>query len=310
MTLDDVRDAARALEGVAVRTALRTVPTAGGGRILVKCEFEQPVGAFKLRGAFTAVNRLGDADRARGVITHSSGNHARALAWAARRFGIPALIVMPADAPAVKVAGVRAEGAEIDFVTDRRDRDPRCRALAAERGMVMIPPYEHPDVIAGQGTVALEILDECAAPEAVFVPVGGGGLLAGMTAVLRALSPTTRIVGVEPEGAPKLSAALAAGQPAATASPHSVADGLLPPMLGTLPWSVIGPAGVDAVTVSDDEIRQAVRYLYREAGLTVEPSGAAAFAPLLRDNGGMQGTAVAVLSGGNVDPELFQQLVA
>lgn len=310
MTEADIREAAAGLAGVAVRTAVREVPDTPGARTFLKCEFEQPVGAFKLRGAYTAVRRLPEAERRRGVITHSSGNHARALAWAARRFGVPALIVMPADAPKVKVAGVRAEGAEIVFVEDRRDRDPRCRELAAARDMVMIPPYEHADVIAGQGTVGLEIAEQCPEAGTVLVPVGGGGLLAGVAVALAATRPDVVVVGVEPAGAAKLSAALAAGRPAPVEAPASIADGLLPPQLGALPWSALAGIVSRAITVCDDDIRAAMRHLHRAAGLVVEPSGATALAAVLAGHVTSTRPVVAIASGGNVDPELFQRLVS
>ena len=305
---ESIRAAAAALEGVAVRTRLQAVTLPDGGTLLVKCEQDQPIGAFKIRGAWTALSRLAPEARLRGVVTHSSGNHAQAIAFAAQRLGIPAVIVMPEDAPKVKIAGVRRHGGEIVFVQDRSQRDPTCRAIAAERGMVMVPPYEHADVIAGQGTVGLEILEQCPDVRTVLVPVGGGGLIGGIATWFRSEAPHVRVIGVEPVGAAKLSAALSAGRPTAVQNPHSLADGLLPAALGDLPFSAIRGTVKDAVQVDDDAIRAAVRFLHG-AGLTVEPSGAITTAAVLAGLVDAEPPVVAVASGGNIDPDLLQSLV-
>ncbi len=299
---------------MAVRTRLIELPLphgtgAPGGTVWVKCELEQPVGAFKLRGAYTALRRLDPAERARGVVTHSSGNHGRAVAWAAKQFGMRAVIVMPADAPEVKIAGVRAEGGEIVFVEDRSERSPTAERLEREQGLISIPPYEHRDVVAGQGTVGLEILEQLPEVQEILVPVGGGGLLAGICSAVSGLAPEVKVTGVEPEGAAKLSAALAADRPVPVAAPRSIADGLLPPQLGDIPWSCVSGVVSRAVTVSDETIGAAVRYLHDVAGLRVEPSGATSVAALLSGTQ-VRTPVVAVLSGGNVDPALFQRLVA
>ncbi|HET9604382.1 MAG TPA: threonine/serine dehydratase [Gemmatimonadales bacterium] len=308
VSAESIRAAAAALEGVAVRTRLQPVTLPGGGTLFVKCEQDQPIGAFKIRGAWTALTRLAEPTRRRGVVTHSSGNHAQAIAFAAQRLGIPAVIVMPADAPKVKIAGVRRYGGEIVFVQDRSQRDPTCRAIAAERGMVMVPPYEHADVIAGQGTVGLEILEQCPDVRTVLVPVGGGGLIGGIATWFRSEAPHVHVIGVEPVGAPKLSAALNAGSPTAVPNPHSLADGLLPAALGDLPFSAIRGTVKDAVQVDDDAIRAAVRFLHA-AGLTVEPSGAITTAAVLAGLVDAEPPLVAVASGGNIDPDLLQSLV-
>ncbi len=308
VSAESIREAAAALAGVAVRTPLLPLPDLGGTAFL-KAEHRQPIGAFKIRGAFTAVRRLSAADRARGVITHSSGNHGQAVAFAARHFGIPAVIVMPADAPRVKQDGVRRYGGEISFVEDRSERLPRCEALAAERGLVMIPPYENADVIAGQATCGLEILEDLAGVGTIVVPVGGGGLIAGIASAVRHFSPTVRVVAVEPTGAPKLARALEAGRPVKIEHPHSIADGLLPQAIGTLPFEVMAGVVQEAVQVSDEEIGAAVRYLHLSAGERVEPSGAAATAALLAGRIKSPGTVVAIASGGNVDPDIFERLV-
>lgn len=301
-----ILEARDGLAGVAIVTPLVPVEAAGA-TVFIKCEQDQPVGAFKARGAWTALRRLPAAERSRGVVTHSSGNHGRAVAWAARRLGIPAVVVMPADAPAVKIAGVRGEGAEIVFVTDRAERQPTCERVAAERGMTIVPPYESLDVIAGQATCGLEVLEQCPDVELILAPVGGGGLVAGIASAVAAFRPGVRVVGVEPAGAPKLSAALQAGRPVRVDHPASIADGLLPSAVGTIPFAVMRGIVVEAVTVSEDEIAAGVRALH-QAGLRVEPSGAASFAAFLAGRVRSSGPVVAVASGGNVDPETFRRL--
>ena len=310
--LESIRRAAAALQGVAVRTPLVTIPASAlpGPPVALKCEHLQPMGAFKVRGAFTAISRLSEAERARGVITHSSGNHGQAVAFAARHFGVRAIIVMPADAPAVKVEGVRRHGGEVAFVTDRAQRQARCEELAAEHGMVIVPPYENPDVIAGQATCGIEILEQMPDVETIVVQVGGGGLIAGIASAVQAVKPEVEVIGVEPEGAPKLARALAAGRPVRLETAVSIADGLLPFQIGTLPFEVIGGIVRRAVQVSDDEIAAAVKFLHDRVKLDVEPSGAAAFAAILAGRIERTGPTVAVVSGGNVDPDLFQRLVA
>lgn len=311
VSADSIREAARGLAGVAVRTALLPLPPerALAGNAWIKGEHLQPVGAFKIRGAFTALRRLGEAGRARGVITHSSGNHGQAVAFAARQFGIPAVIVMPADAPRVKQEGVRRHGGEIVFVQHRSERAPRCEELAAARGMAVIPPYENADVIAGQATCGLEVLEEMPGVHTIVVPVGGGGLIAGIAAAVRWFAPGVRVVAVEPEGAPKLARALEAGHPVTIEHPHSIADGLLPQAIGTLPFEVMRGVVTEAVQVPDDEIAAAVRYLHHRTGQRIEPSGAATTAALLSGRVTAAGPVVAIASGGNVDPDLFDRLV-
>ena len=309
--LESVRRAAAALEGVAVRTPLVTVPAEHlpGPPVMLKCEQFQPIGAFKVRGAFTAISRLPDAERARGVVTHSSGNHGQAVAFVARHFGVRAVIVMPADAAAVKVDGVRRHGGEVAFVTDRSRRQARCEELAREQGLVIVPPYENPDVIAGQATCGLEILEQQPDVETIVVQVGGGGLIAGVAAVVHALRPEVEVVAVEPAGAAKLARALEAGHPVRLDAVQSIADGLLPFQIGTLPFAVMRGIVRCAVQVSDAEIGRAVRFLHERMQLDVEPSGAAAFAALLAGRVRPAGPTVAILSGGNVDPDVFQRLV-
>ncbi|HEV2083970.1 MAG TPA: pyridoxal-phosphate dependent enzyme, partial [Gemmatimonadales bacterium] len=217
VSLEALRSAAKGLEGIAVRTPLLDAPALSrrlGLPVVLKCEHLQPIGAFKIRGAYTAISRLSPESRARGVITYSSGNHGQAVAFAARLLGTWAVVVMPERAPAIKVEGVRRYGGEVVIAgNSSAERWERARALAEERGLAMVPPYESLDVIAGQGTCGLEILEEWPAVEAILVPVGGGGLIAGIAAAVSALKPTVRVIGVEPVGAPKLARALEAGRP-------------------------------------------------------------------------------------------------
>jgi len=302
--------AADALAGVAIRTPLVESPELSrrlGVPVRLKCEQWQPVGAFKVRGAWTAISRLPAADAARGLIAHSSGNHGRAVAWVARRLGLRAVIVMNDNAPPIKIDAVRAEGAEVVLV-DRYARARTAEARAARDGLTMIPPFDHPDVVLGQATCALEILHELPGLAHLLSPVGGGGLLAGCCTAAEALDRSTEIIGVEPAGAAKLAAALAAGHPVALPATASIADGLLPSAVGVVPWEAIGTRVRRALTVSEDAIAAAVRLLFRSQGLKVEPSGAVAVAALLEGALVPEGPVAAILSGGNVDPELFERL--
>jgi threonine dehydratase len=286
-----------------------SVPDLRGGSFRLKCEQLQPVGAFKLRGAYTAVARLGDRRRA-GVVTSSSGNHGLALAWSARSFGIRAVVVMPETAASIKVEAVRGHGGEVVFAGRTRSPEQmeRAEGIARDEGLALVPPFDHPDVIAGQATCGLEILEDAPDVTTLVVPVGGGGLLAGICAAVLGLKPSVRVVGVEPEGAAKLSAALAAGGPVALATTGSLADGLLTRSIGRLTWEVLGPVVREAVQVTELEIGDAMRHLYERARLTIEPSGAVATAALLAGRVPTEGVVVAIATGGNVDPALFRQL--
>lgn len=313
VTIDSLREAHTGLAGIALRTPLvETHPSlwpAGTPPIFLKAEQLQPIGAFKIRGAYTAIRRLSDEQRARGIVTHSSGNHGLAVAWAARRLGVKAVVVMPADAPRVKLDGVRGFGAELVEVPDRSLREPTVNRLVAERGLSFVPPYDHPDVIAGQGTMGIEILEQCPDVEILLSPCSGGGMLSGIATAVRALKPTVRVIGVEPAGAPKLSAALTAGRPTRIEKPTSLADGLLTPSVGALPFAQLSGTVREAVQVSEDQLVAGVRTLWHRMGWRVEPSGAIAFAALLAGKVKITGPTVAVVSGGNVDPELFARLV-
>ena len=312
VSLEALRSAAKGLEGIAVRTPLLDAPALShrlGAPVALKCEHLQPIGAFKIRGAYTAVSRLSPESRARGVITYSSGNHGQAVAFAARLLGIRAVVVMPERAPAIKVEGVRRYGGEVVIAgNSSAERWERARALAEERGLAMVPPYESLDVIAGQGTCGLEILEEWPAVGTILVPVGGGGLIAGIAAAVSALNPTVRVVGVEPVGAAKLARALEAGRPVQLERTDSLADGLLPLSVGELPFAVLSGVVRESILVSEDEIAAAVRFLYREMGLSPEPSGAVTTAAILSGKAPTSGPTAAVISGGNVDPDLLERL--
>jgi threonine dehydratase len=314
VSLESVRLAARQLLGIARRTPLvETVALAAevGVPVALKCEHLQPVGAFKIRGAYTAVVRLPEAVRRKGVVTSSSGNHGLALAWVAKHFGVRCVVVMPESAPRIKSDGVTQLGGEVVFAGKTRSPEQGTRAtdIARQEGLTLVPPFDHPDIVAGQATCGLEIVEQAPALTTVLVPVGGGGLLAGVAAAVLALRPEAEVVGVEPEGAPKLSAALRAGSPVELGPTSSLADGLLTRSLGATPWGVIQGRVRRAVQVSDDELRAAVRHLWHRQGLRVEPSGAAAAAALLAGKVKPPGPVVAVLSGGNVDSGLFSELI-
>lgn len=313
--IEAIRAAARLLEGVAVRTPLVEVPALSamaGVPVLLKCEQLQPIGAFKIRGAYNAVARVARAGRARGVVTQSSGNHGQAVAFAGRAFGLRAVVVMPESTPRIKVEGVRRHGGEVVFAGATRSGVQllRAQAIAAEEGLVMVPPYDHPDVVAGQGTVGLEILEQCPDVHTILSPVSGGGLLAGISVAVAALRPSVRLIGVEPAGAAKLGAALAAGAPTALEHTGSIADGLLTRSVGELTFSILRRVVREAIQVSEDEIGAAVRFLHREARITAEPSGAVGVAALLAGRVRAAGPVAIVLSGGNVDPDIHAGLVS
>jgi threonine dehydratase len=313
--IDALRDAARVLRGVAIRTPLVEVPELSrraGVPVLLKCEQLQPVGAFKIRGAYNAVARVAREGRAAGVVTQSSGNHGQAVAYSAQAFGLRAVVVMPSSTPEVKVDGVRRHGGEVVFAGATRGAEQlmRAEAIADDEGLAMVPPYDHPDVVAGQGTCGLEILEDCADVDTILVPVSGGGLIAGISVAVSALRPSTRVLGVEPAGAAKLGAALAAGAPTTLDRTSSLADGLLARSVGTLTFEVLRRVVREAVSISEEEIAAGVRFLHHEAGLSAEPSGAVGVAALLAGRvAPAAGPIVAVVSGGNVDRDLYARLV-
>ncbi len=309
---DSIREAARELQGVAVRTPLLDAPWLAeqvGGEVRLKCESFQPIGAFKLRGAYTMVARLPESQRAGGVVTYSSGNHAQAVAFAARAFGIPAVIVMPENAPRVKVEGTRRLGAEIiQKGRTSEERRGRAEAVQAERGMVMVPPFDHPDIIAGQGTVGLEILEDWPDVEAIVVPIGGGGLISGVAAWVKRERPDVRVVGVEPEGAPTLHRSIEAGEVVTLDATGSIADGLIPVKPGPLTFAHVRDLVDELVLVSDDSIRLAASRLLLRGKLLVEYSGAATVAAVL-NGAAASGRTAAIISGGNIDPDRIPELL-
>jgi threonine dehydratase len=313
VSLEEVRAAARRIQGVARLTPVVDLTETDGRPLAAKCENLQPVGAFKIRGAYNMLAQVPAAELRRGVITYSSGNHGQAVAYAARLLGAPAVVVMPTTAPAVKVAGVRALGAEVIVEgTTSAERQARAEAEAARRGLTIVPPFDHPWIVAGQGTIGLEILDQCPLVDTVVVPVGGGGLIAGIAAAVKQVRPSVRVVGVEPVGAAKMTASLAAGRPVTLERVASLADGLLPVRPGDLTFAHVRVYVDEIVTVDDAAIRGAVAWLFARARLVVEPSGAAALAAVQRGLVAPRaaGVTVVVLSGGNIALETLTACLA
>jgi threonine dehydratase/serine racemase len=305
--LRDVHDAVRRLAGLAHRTPVATCATLdrlAGRALFFKCEHLQMAGAFKFRGAGNAVGKLPPEVAARGVVTHSSGNHAGALALAARLRGIPAHVVMPRNASAVKRRAVLEYGARvIDCEPTLPAREETAAAVLAETGGTLVPPYNHPDIIAGQGTAALELLDQVPGLDAVVTPVGGGGLLAGTCVAVQGLAPSMRVFAAEPAGADDAARSKAAGTLLPQTGPKTIADGLLT-SLGDLTWPLLRDRVERVVTVSEDEIVRAMRLAWERAKLLIEPSSAVAVAAMLSDEfralPGL-GRVGVILSGGNVD---------
>jgi threonine dehydratase len=314
--LDDVRAAAARIAGVAHRTPVlgsATLNRMTGAELALKCETMQRVGAFKFRGAFNAVRILvEEAGAVSGVCTASSGNHAQALACAAALSGLPATILMPADAPALKRAAVEGYGAEvIEFDRYRDDREALVRELAAERGLELIHPFDDPRVMAGQGTLALELLEQTPPPDVVVVPVGGGGLIAGVATVVAGLAPDARIVGVEPEASDDVARSLASGRPERVTVGRTIADGQQTATPGRRTWPIIQRHVDEVVTVTDPEILVAMRVCFERCKLVVEPSGASGLAAVLAGRVEVAKRRVAiVLSGGNIGAAAFAGLMA
>lgn len=308
--LDRILQAAELIAPYAVRTPLLASPWPG---LWLKPENLQPIGAFKIRGAVTAISRLDPDVRARGVIAHSSGNHAQAVAYTARAFGIDAHIVIPDNASPRKVQATRDLGATVELVP-LEQRFSRPAELVEQTGKALIPPFDHPDVIAGQGTVGLEITQDAADVAVVLVPVSGGGLISGVAAAVTALLPHAKVIGVEPELAGDAAESLRTGRrtiwsPADTA--RTMADGLRAFGVGELPWRHISTQVHDIITVSEDEIADATRRLILQARLVAEPSGAVATAAFLHHRHQLPaGRAVAVVSGGNIEPSVLRTLMA
>jgi len=312
--IDAVRAAAQVLRGVAIRTPL--VPYGPPeDRVLLKAESLQPIGAFKIRGAYVAIAGLTAEERGRGVITYSSGNHAQGVARAARLLGAPAVIVMPSDAPAIKRERVAADGAEIVTVGPASDeRRERAEAIAAERGLAIVPPYDDDRIIAGQGTVGLEIAEDLPDVAAVLVPVGGGGLASGVALAIKALAPRARVIGVEPVLAADAAESLARGEIvrwSAEDVARTIADGTRTQALGQRTFAHLRAHLDCIVTVSEDEIAAGVRLVAERSRLVAEPSGALAVAAITfraaeLGLGDLPGPIVGVVSGGNVDPARYR----
>ena len=310
ISLDDVRAAARRIDGVAHRTPVltsRALDEAAGATVLLKAENLQRAGAFKFRGAYNAVASLSDAERGRGVATVSSGNHAQALALAARLHGVRAVILMPDDAPAGKVAATEGHGAEvIRFDRYGQDREEMLAALVAERGLAPVHPYDDERVMAGQGTVALELIEDAGPVDVLVVPVGGGGLISGCATVAKASG--VRVIGVEPEAGDDVKRSLEAGERVRIPVPRTIADGQQLPTPGERPFEVIRERVDEVVLASDAEILDAMRLLFERVKTVAEPSGACALAALLA--GRVRGERIGVvISGGNVTADRFAALV-
>ena len=311
VTLDEITAARERIKSAARYTPLIDVPYPGAteSRLLLKCENLQPMGAFKIRGAFNMISQLPHDSMDRGVITYSSGNHGQAVAMAARALGIPAVIVMPTTAPQVKVDGCKNYGAEVIMEgTTSLERQRRAEQEATVRGLTMVPPFDHKQIIIGQGTIGLEILEQCPEVGSVFVPVGGGGMASGVAAAIKMSRPSVRVIAVEPEGAPKMTKSIEAGKPVTLPSSKTIADGLMNLRPGDITFAHVRQFVDEVVTVGDDSIAATVAWLFKNARLVVEPSGAvttAAIANRQRHVDLSKGPVVAVVSGGNVAPEAF-----
>jgi threonine dehydratase len=303
VSLAAIRDAARRLKGVATRTPLLLADEIDREtRVWVKPEMLQRTGAFKFRGAYTFLASLSPDARARGVIAPSSGNHAQAVAAAARLFGVQATVVMPTTVTPAKRAGAERLGATVVVAgTTTNDRMHRAMELVEQQGLTLVPPYDDPVIIAGQGTVGLEIAEDFPNVRTVLVPVGGGGLSAGVATAIKSLVPSARVIGIEPAGAPKLTRARAAARPVLLEHSSSLADGLLAVQIGTLTFAHHQAYLDDVVTVEDGALREAMRWLLDRMKLVTEPSGAITFAALQIGAVRAHGDTVCVLSGGNIE---------
>ncbi|MGH9556671.1 MAG: threonine ammonia-lyase [Terriglobales bacterium] len=317
VTLDDIRAARNTVRGVAVHTPLVAFPglPENGHPVYLKAENLQPIGAFKIRGAYNKIASLTEAERARGVITYSSGNHARAVAYAARKFGARAVIVMPRNTPPVKQEATAALGAEIILVGPASsERQQKAEALAAEHGYVMVEPYNDEKIVAGQGTCGLEIVEDLPEVDLVLAPVSGGGLLSGLATAIKLSNPRVKVIGVEPELAGDAQESFRSGRVVewpAEKTTRTICDGLRTQSVGEIPFALIQKHVDDIITVSEDQIRAAMRRLALEAHLVAEPSGAASFAGYLfrRDQLPAAKRVVVVISGGNVERELLNEVL-
>ena len=308
ITLADIQSAARRLAAIAHRTPIATSHTLDemiGAQLFCKCENLQRAGAFKFRGAFNAISQLSDEQRQRGVVSFSSGNHAQAVALVGRLLHTPTVIVMPHDAPVIKLAATRGYGAEV-ILYDRveQKREVVAKHIAEERGLTLVPPFDHPHIIAGQGTAALELLTDVPDLDVLIVPIGGGGLISGCSIAAHAMKPDVRIFGVEPDTANDTFLSLQQSEIVATEQSHSIADGLLPTAPGQITFPIMQQHLEAVALVTEDELAEAVRFMLMRMKLLVEPSGAAPIAALMAGQiPNARGKKIGVvLSGGNVDP--------
>jgi threonine dehydratase len=314
-TIDDVRQAQGRIEGVANKTPVmtsRTLDAMVGARVYVKCENFQRMGAFKFRGAYNALYKLTPEERKRGVLTYSSGNHAQAIALSGRLLGVPTTIIMPQNAPAAKLAATRGYGAEVIlYDPDETKREALAQKLRAERGDVtVIPPYDHADVVAGQGTAALELLDEAGHLDAIFAACGGGGLLSGTALAAKGTDAGCKVLGVEPELADDATRSFKTGELQTVHNPPTIADGLRTPSLGSITFPLVRENVDDMITVTEDEIVSAMKFLWTRMKLVIEPSGAVSLAGLIKTRDRFKDRKVGViLSGGNVDMETALSLL-
>jgi threonine dehydratase len=313
VTLDDVRGAHKMLSGVARITGMegsRHLSSLVGAPVHLKCENLQRTGSFKIRGAYVRIAGLRPEERAAGVVAASAGNHAQGVALAASLLGVHSTVFMPVAAPLPKVAATREYGAEVRLHGAVVDETLRAATeYAEETGAVFIHPFDHPDVIAGQGTVGLEILEQCPEVRTILVGIGGGGLAAGLAVAVKAMRPEVRIVGVQAAGAAAYPPSLAAGRPVALGSVATMADGIMVGRPGDVPFAVIRDLVDDVVTVTEDQLSKALLLCLERAKLVVEPAGASPVAALLAAPRAYEGPVVAVLSGGNVDPLLLQRIL-
>lgn len=311
---DQVQAAAARLQGIAHHTPVmtsRTLNAVVGAEVLLKCENLQRVGAFKFRGAYNAISRLSEAEKARGVITYSSGNHAQAVALVGQLLGVRTVIVMPDNAPATKRAATEGYGATVLGYDPRtQSREQLARELAADRGYTIIPPYDHADVIAGQGTAALELLEEAGPLNQLLVPCGGGGLLSGCAVAAAGIAPLCRVIGIEPELADDATRSFRSGILHTVSNPLTIADGTRTPSLGELTFKLVLEHVHDMRTVSEDAIKEAVRFLFYRLKLVVEPSGALGVAALLSGAVRPQGRVGVILSGGNIDGPTMMDILS
>lgn len=314
-TFDDVIKAAQRIQGHANKTPVmtsRTVDEELGAKVYFKCENLQRIGAFKFRGAFNALSQFSPEQRKAGVVAFSSGNHAQAIALSAKMLGIPATLVMPQDAPATKVAATKGYGGHVVLYDRyREDREHIGRTLAQEHGLTLIPPYDHPDVIAGQGTAAKELFEEVGPLDALFVPLGGGGLLSGSALSTRALSPNCKLYGVEPEAGNDGQRSFRTGAVVHIDTPQTIADGAQTQHLGDITFAIIQRNVHDVLTASDAELVDCMAFMASRMKLLVEPTGCLGLAAARQLKTELQGQRVGVLlSGGNIDMATFASLLA